>query len=71
MRAECRDGSGWDFAERFDEDCAFGSQIVDDVLVVDDFVSDINGRAVAFERALDGIDRADDRPRKINGAGQE
>lgn len=46
MRAEYRDGSGRDLAERFDADCAFGSQIVDDMLVVDDFVPDINRRAV-------------------------
>src|SRR5215212_8109630 len=43
-----------------DEDRAALAQLVDHVLVVDDLLAHVDGRAVDVERALDGLDGAVD-----------
>ena len=43
-----------------DEHRAHHAQAVDDELVVDDFVPDVDGRAVLFQRQFDDADRAVD-----------
>src|SRR5207247_8898453 len=43
-----------------DEDGAEPLQPLDDVVVVDDLVADVDGRAVLFEQDLDDLDRAVD-----------
>ena len=46
--------------ELLDEDRAARLQVGDDVLVVDDLLADVDGRAVEVERLLDGDDRTVD-----------
>ena len=46
--------------ELLDEDGAAGAQLLDDVLVVDDLLAHVDGRAVQLERALDGLHGAVD-----------
>jgi hypothetical protein len=46
------------FVELFDKYRAFGLQAVDDITVVDDFVPDIDRRAMLFECKLDNLDSA-------------
>ena len=41
-----------------DEDRASVAELLDDVLIVDDLLAHLNGRAVGFERALDRLDGA-------------
>ena len=41
-----------------DEDRASVAELLDDVLIVDDLLAHVNGRAVGFERALDRLDGA-------------
>ena len=41
-----------------DEDRAASLEVAHDVRVVDDLVTNVNGRAVVLERKLDGLDRA-------------
>jgi hypothetical protein len=48
------------FVEFLDENRALGLQAIDHIAVVDDLVAHIDRRAVAFERALDDLDRAVD-----------
>ena len=47
-----------------DEDRAPLGELLDDVLVVDDLLADVDGRAVEVERALDRLDGAVD-PRAV------
>ena len=58
--AEDGDGAFGNLVEFLDEDGALGAQRFDDVLVVDDLVPDVDGRAVERQRALDDLDRAFD-----------
>jgi len=60
MRAEDERGAGRHLGEVFDEDGAFGPQVVDDVGVVHDLVAHVQRRPVLGERALDDLDRAVD-----------
>ena len=46
--------------ELVDEDRAALAQLLDDVLVVDDLLAHVDGRAVELERALDGLHGAVD-----------
>ena len=57
--AEYRDGAPRNFRDFLDEASALVAQAVDDMLVVDDFVANVDGRAINLQRALDDIDRAD------------
>jgi len=59
VRAENGDRSGGHFRKVLDETCAFRAQALDDVAVVNDFVSDVNGRAKLRERLLDDVDGPD------------
>src|SRR5690606_22027431 len=56
VRREHHDGARWGFMQLVDEDGALGLQVLDDVAVMDDFVPDINGRAVELESPLDDVD---------------
>lgn len=70
VRAEDRRRAGWDLVERLDEHSALGTQALDDVLVVDDFVADIDGRSELLKRALDDIYGALDAGAKAARLGQ-
>jgi len=59
VRAENGDRSGGHFRKVLDETCALCAQALDDVAVVNDFVSDVNGRAKLRERLLDDVDGPD------------
>jgi len=59
MRAENGDRSGGHFRKVLDETCALCAQALHDVAVVNDFVSDVNGRAKLRERLLDDVDGPD------------
>jgi hypothetical protein len=56
-----------DFIQIFDKDSAFAFQIIDNVPVVDDFMPDIDGGTMKFQRLLDGIDGANDTCAKSAG----
>jgi hypothetical protein len=47
-----------DVRDAVDEDGAAPSQLVDDVGVVDDLLSDVDGSAITLERALDRLHRS-------------
>src|SRR5256885_4296730 len=47
-----------DLLDAADEDCATPAKLVDDVRVVHDLFSDVNGRPVLRKRALDGLHRS-------------
>ena len=53
-----------------DEDGATLAELLDDVLVVDDLLADVDGRAVQVECVLDGLNGAID-PRAIAARGRE
>ena len=48
----------WHFIELFNEHCALGAQCINDEFVVNNFVPDIDGRAVFFDGEFDDVDRA-------------
>jgi hypothetical protein len=56
MGAEDRYGSRGDLVDLVDKMGAFGAQPLDDMPVVNDFVTDVDRRAVLFQRALDDLD---------------
>ena len=58
MRAEDRDRARGDFGQMFDEARAFGAEAFDDVAVVHDFVSYVDGRSEFRQCVLDDVDRA-------------
>lgn len=60
MRAEDHGIAGRHFLEFLEEDRALLFQILDDVLVVNDFVAHVDRRAVHGYCALDDLDRAID-----------
>ena len=60
MRGEHGHRALGDLGLAVDEDRAALAQRLDDVLVVDDLLADVDGRAVALERPLDRLDRAID-----------
>ena len=61
MGGEDRDRALGDrVVELLDEDRAALAQLRDDVLVVDDLLAHVDGRAVQLERALDGLHGAVD-----------
>jgi len=47
-----------DLLDAVDEDGSARTELVDDVRVVDDLLSDVDGRPVLPERALDGLHRS-------------
>ena len=60
MGGEDRGGAARDLVDFADEDRALGAQALDDMGVVDDFVADIDRRAMLRDGALDDLDGADD-----------
>src|SRR5579863_1821832 len=58
VRAENGAGAGRYFLEFLDEDCAQIAEFVHDVLVVHDFLADIDRRPIEVERYLDHVDGA-------------
>jgi hypothetical protein len=67
MRAEYEYGTVRHIADSFHEYSAAAAQLLNYVGVVNDFVVDINGRAVGFQRQLYDIDGADDPGTKSTG----
>jgi len=67
MRAEHQYGTVRHIADSFHEYGAAATQLLNNVGVVNDFVVDINGRAVGFQRQLYDIDGADDPGTKSAG----
>jgi hypothetical protein len=59
MRTEDGDRPGGHFRELFDEARAFCAQAFDDMAVVNDFMSNVDGGAKRRERLLDDIDGPD------------
>jgi hypothetical protein len=59
MRTEDGDRPGGHFREVFDEARTFCAQAFDDMPVVNDFVSNVNGGAKLRERLLDDVDSPD------------
>ena len=60
MRAENGAGAGRHFLEFLDENRAQFAKFVDHVLVVDDFLANVDRRAIEVERDLDHVDGAHD-----------
>ena len=60
MGAEHRDGVLRDVFDVLDEASTLLAQTVDNVLVVDDFVTNVDGRAIDLERSFDDVDGPDD-----------
>ena len=60
MGAEHRDGVLRDVFDVFDEASALVAQTVDNVLVVDNFVANVDGRTIDLERSFDDVDGPDD-----------
>ena len=58
------------FVEFFDKYRAFGFQAVDHIAVMDNFMADIDRRAMLFERKLDNLDGAVDARAKTTWSGQ-
>jgi hypothetical protein len=56
-----------DFIQFLDEHSALPFQIIDNIPVVDDFMPDIDGGTMKFQRLLDGIDGANDACAKSAG----
>ena len=59
MGAEHGNGACRDVANVFDEAGALLAQTLDNVLVVDDFVPNVDGRAVDLQRPFDNVDGPD------------
>jgi hypothetical protein len=57
MRAEDRYCAPRNLGKVLDETCAFRLEAFDDVAVVNNFVTDINGRPESIESPLDDLDR--------------
>ena len=70
VRGEDGDGALGHFGLLLDEDRAALAQLPDDVLVVDDLLANIDGRAVQLERAFDGLDSTVD-PRAVTARSGE
>jgi hypothetical protein len=69
VRAENGDGAGWDFVDFIDEICAFRAQPLNDMPVVNDFMTHIDRRPIFFEGALDDLDRSFDPGAEASGLG--
>jgi hypothetical protein len=54
--AEDGHGSRRDLVDLVDKMGSLGAQPLDDVPIVNDFVTDVDRRAVLFQRALDNLD---------------
>lgn len=59
MGAENQDRAYRHFFDGFDEDCTAAAKLVYYVAIVDDFVVDVDWRAISFEGELDDIYSAD------------
>ena len=70
MRGKDQNAAGRDVIQFFDENSAFFFQAVDDVSVVDDFVTDIYRFAEKRQSTLDGLDRTFDTGAESSGLGQ-
>jgi hypothetical protein len=58
MGAKDGDGAGRDLVDLVDKIGTLGTQPLDHMPIVNDFVTDIDGRAVFFECTLDYLDRS-------------
>jgi hypothetical protein len=67
--AEDGDRAGWDLIDLVDETRTLCTQPVDDMPIVNDFVTHIYWRAVFFERTLDDLDRSFDSCAETPGLG--
>jgi hypothetical protein len=48
-----------DFVFAIDKDCAFAAQLIDHKTVVDDFLTDVDGRTESLQSDTDNVDGAD------------
>ena len=71
VRREDDRAAARNFVQFLDEDGALAAQVLDDVLVVHDLVSHIDGRAVQLQRTLDDLDRALDAGAETTGIGEQ
>ena len=71
MGAEDGDGAVGYLVDLVDEARAFRSQVIDDLLVVDDLVADVDRRAVDLERPLDDGDGALDAGAEPSGLSED
>jgi hypothetical protein len=60
MRAEYEYGAVRNLIDGFNKDGAAAAQLLHNVGIVNDFMVDINGRAVGFKRELDDVYGPDD-----------
>ena len=56
MRTEHQSGTDWHVGQIFDKYGTFLAQVINDKLIVDDFVAHINWPTVLLQRALDDFD---------------
>ena len=71
MGREDRHRAGRDLVQLIDEHGAAGAQILHHVAVVDDFVTDVDRRAVLLQRPLDDFDRPLDAGAETAGLGED
>ena len=64
-------GTGGYFIDGVDENDALVDESVDDVLVVDDFVVDVDGRALELKDAVDAFDGHVDAGTETAGVGEK
>jgi hypothetical protein len=69
VSTEDGDGARGDLVNLVNEMRAFGTQPLDDMPIVDDFVADINRRSVFLERTLHDLDRSFDPRAESSGLG--
>src|SRR5262249_26784723 len=69
VRAENGDSTGRDLVDLVDETRALGVQSLDDMPVVNDFMTHIDRRPIFFEGALDDLDRWFDPRAEASGLG--
>ena len=70
MRAENGNRSGRDFRKVLDETRAFCTEALDDMTVVNDFVTDVHRRAKLRKRLLDDVDSPNDAGAESAGLGE-
>ena len=71
VRAEDRDAAWRHLIQLVDEIGAFGAQAFDDMAVMDDFMPDIDRRAVFIDRTFDDFDRTFDTGTEAAGLSED
>jgi hypothetical protein len=71
VRAEDRDRAVRHFIQFLDETRTLAAQIIDDMTVVNDLVTHIDGGAMSFEGPIDDFDRTDHTRTKAAGLSKD